>query len=60
MLIKLDSSRGPIWVNPVAVSAIRGSGVGTDIFLIGEEDPIAVDGEPETIVVMINAELDQG
>lgn len=60
MFVKLDSGRGSIWVNPVAVSAIRGSEDGTDVFLIGEEDPIAVDGDPETIVVMINAELDLG
>ena len=59
MLVKLDSGRGPIWVNPAAVSAIRGSGDGTDIFLIAEEDPIAVDGDPETIVVMVNAELER-
>jgi hypothetical protein len=60
MLVKFESSRGPIWVNPVAISAIRGSGTGTDVFLIGEADPIAVDGDPEAIVVMVNTELDLG
>lgn len=60
MLVKFESSRGPIWVNPVAISAIRGSGAGTDVFLIGEEDPIAVDGDPEAIVATINTELELG